>query len=162
MNVQIKWSRTLPSFTMFFRSSCRRTSLLQVSRRLFTTLATFLPEVDKETDDYTSRVCRILWQRAVMSCPMAIMRVDLQRRYKMVCGNHEYCIWSSNIFPFLLRKQKVCHKMRPVFAECFLFISQQNKAVAWNTLRSDHLKSVQLFASSCQNNRRKREKFTAV
>lgn len=41
--VQMKWSRCLPSFTAFFRSSCRRTSLLHVSRRLFATLATFFP-----------------------------------------------------------------------------------------------------------------------
>lgn len=46
VDLQMKWSRTLLIFTVFFRSSCRRTSLLQVSRRLLTTLATFLPTTD--------------------------------------------------------------------------------------------------------------------
>lgn len=59
MNIQIKWSRTLPSFTTFFRSSCWRTSRLQVSRRLFTTLATFFPEVG---DIYTLVTCDELKQ----------------------------------------------------------------------------------------------------
>lgn len=53
MNVHMKWSRTLPSFTTFFRSSWRMTSLLHVSRRLFTTLATFLPEVENKTQRFT-------------------------------------------------------------------------------------------------------------
>lgn len=43
MDLQMKWSRSLLILTLFFRSSCRRTSLLQVSKRLFTTLATFFP-----------------------------------------------------------------------------------------------------------------------
>ncbi|TNN55430.1 hypothetical protein EYF80_034380 [Liparis tanakae] len=52
----MKWSRNLPSFTTFFRSSCRRNSLLQVSKRLFTTLATFLPEKGKEEKRLHSQI----------------------------------------------------------------------------------------------------------
>lgn len=49
----MKWSRTLPNFTKFFRSSCRKTSRLQVSMRLLTTLATCLPE-----KEYNKRTLR--------------------------------------------------------------------------------------------------------
>lgn len=64
---QMKWSRSLLILTVFFRSSCRRTSLLQVSERLFTTLATFFPTKDKRVENQSNRL-HVLAARLTRCC----------------------------------------------------------------------------------------------
>lgn len=61
-DIHMKWSRTLPSFTKFLRSSCRITSRLHVSMRLFTTFAAFVPGEKKILAEIIDMIVRQLYQ----------------------------------------------------------------------------------------------------